>query len=231
MSELISVSSDKKEKIAANGNAIVIEANTAVVLTSAQYEDGIKLLDVAKDFQKAVKKVWDPVCDAANTAHKAATSARKEQIGPFMEAEKTIKGKLNEYDIEQERIAEVERKRQQKLRDDEAARILKEQDDKLAEALKLEQAGDTAGAEALVDDAADLQEEMESRPAPVIEKNTPSGVSYIDNWKAVITVPNAVPREYCIPDQSKLDKLAKAFKGENAPEGVKFVNNRTIRRA
>jgi len=231
MSELISVSSDKKEKIAANGNAIVIEANTAVVLTSAQYEDGIKLLDVAKDFQKAVKKVWDPVCDAANTAHKAATSARKEQIGPFMEAEKTIKGKLNEYDIEQERIAEVERKRQQKLRNDEEARMLKEQDEKLAWALEMEKAGDTEGAEALVDDAADLQEELESRPAPVIEKNTPGGVSYINNWKAKIINASIVPREFCIPDESKLNKLAKAMSGSGAPIGVEFYNDRTIRRA
>ena len=228
---ITTIPADEKEKIEANGNALVEQANTTVVLTPTQYQNGIKLLDVAKDFIKAVKKVWDPVCENANMAHKTATAARKDQLAPFAEVEKIIKGKLNAYDLEQERLRREEEARQQKLRQEATARLIKEQDEKLAEALRLEQEGKSGEAEALVDDAADIQEQFESMPAPVIEKNTPKGVSYIDNWKAVIIDPKAVPREYCIPDQRLLDKLAKALAGENAPAGVKYINDRTIRRA
>ena len=220
----------EKEKIEKNGNELVAQANTAVILTPAQYTSVIGLLDVTRDFQKAVKAVWDPVCESANKAHKSATKARADQIAPFMEAEKILKKKLNEFDQEQERIAREEETRRRKEKEERDRKLQEEQDRKLALAAELEKKGKVEEAQDLLEDAADIQDEIGIIPEPFIEKDVPKGVTYIDNWKAVVIDPWKVPAEFCIPDQKKLDQYAKMMKGENPPAGVRFVNERTIRR-
>ena len=221
----------EQDKTAENGKVILAEAKTTIVLTPEQYTIAVKRMNVAADFKKAVHDLMDPICDAANKSHKVTTTKRKDLLQPYEEAEKEYKTKLNDYDLEQERIRRAEEARQQKIRDDEAARIKKEQDEALAAALKLQEEGKPEEAEALVDDAADLQEQFEAMPEPVIEKNTPvGGVTFIDKWTAVITDPKAVPRKYCMPNQKLLDGYAKATKGDYPVAGVKFVNNRTVRR-
>ena len=220
----------EQERIAEQGVAITEQALATVILTPAHYESAVELLNVAAAFKAEVKAVFDPICDAANKAHKAATKARKDQMAPFIEAEKVIKERLNGYDLEQERIKRAEEARRERERREQEAKVRAEQDRLLEEAAKLEAEGKTDEAGALVDDAADIQDEFEAAPEIVVQTVTPKGVSYIDNWKAEIVNAVAVPRQYCTPDQRMLDNLAKGNKGENAPAGVRFVNNRTIRR-
>jgi len=219
-----------KKKNEENGHALVEQANQLIILTPGHYQKAVKGVDTAKAFQTAVKDVWDPVCDAANKAHKAATTGRKDQIEPFIKAEKIFKRLLNDHDLEQERLAAAE----QKLRDDERAKrdkeLLDEQNRKLKLAADLEKSGKVEEAQDQLEDAADIQDEIESIPEPYVEKATPSGMTYIDNWKAFIVDPKLVPREFCIPDQKKLDQYAKMMKGESAPAGVTFKNDRTSRR-
>ncbi len=233
MSNLIisTVVKEDQDNFDEKGIDCVAQANTTTILTAGQYSGAISLMKLYVAFQKAVKEVWDPVCDSMNKAHKTATAGRKGQLEPFIEAEKTIKKKMDVYDLEQERLRKVEQAKLDKIAEDERQRIQDEQDEKLAEALKMEAKGDTEGASELLEDAADLQEQLEV-PAQVAEKSTPKGgVTFINNWKFVVDDPHLIPREYCIPDQSKLNASAKATEGTAKIAGGHFVNDRTIRRA
>ncbi len=78
-----------------------------------------------------------------------------------------------------------------------------------------------------------IQKQMESgkpvtvKPAPAPQPKaveTPHGTGSMTKiWYAEIVNPDEVERLYCSPDQSKLDKLAKAMKDPKAaPKGVMF---------
>ena len=231
MNEIIiaSVPQDEQDRTERNGAELVEKAETSVILNGGQYRVVNELRKLVKEFQKKVKEVWDPVCDNANKAHKTATAARKEQMAPFIEAEGICKKKLNEYDQEQERIRAAEEARLRKIREEAEREAQAAQDAKLAEAARLDKEGKGEEATALLDDAVDIQNELDIRPELVVEKDVPTGVTYIDNWKAEIVRPQDVPREFCIPDEKKLNAMAKAMKGENAPAGVIFVNRRIVR--
>ena len=233
MSNLIisTVVKEDQDNFDEKGIDCVAQANTTTILTASQYSGAISSMNLYAAFQKAVKKVWDPVCDSMNKAHKTATAGRKGQLEPFIEAEKTIKKKMDVYDLEQERLRKVEQAKLDKIAEDERKRIQKEQDDKLEWALKMEAKGDTEGASDLLEDAADLQEEIESAPVQVAQKATPKGATFVNNWKFVVDDPRLIPRGYCVPDQSKLNATAKATEGAAKIAGGHCVNERTIRRA
>ena len=203
----------KKQEFQEKGTDIVSKAKSMMILSPALYQNAIKGVDIAKGFQVEVSKVWDPVCDAANKAHKAATKGRKDQVAPFIEAEQILKRKLNEYDLEQERIAREEAQRKAK----------EEADRKLLEAETLEEEDKTEEADELIETAA-----IEEKAANTVhvESGTPEGIRYQDNWKFIIDHPHMIPRDYCVPDQSKLDATAKASKGSATLTGGHCVNNR-----
>ncbi len=160
MSNLIisTVVKEDQDNFDEKGIDCVAQANTTTILTASQYSGAISSMKLYAAFQKAVKEVWDPVCDSMNKAHKTATAGRKGQLEPFIEAEKIIKGKLNVYDIEQERLRKIEQDKLDREAEAERKRIQKEQDDKLEWALKMEAKGDTEGANDMKEDATDMQE-------------------------------------------------------------------------
>ena len=131
------------------------------------------------------------------------------------EAEKLLKGLCSDYDREQARIAREEAERKAR----------EEADRKLAEAEKLAEEGKEEEAEKVIEQAA--IEEKQVAPPPPPPK--PKGITYVDNWKAVIVEPTLVPRQYCIPDQQALNKHAKANQGKIPIAGVEFVNERIVR--
>jgi len=212
------VPKEKQTELETKATALVKQAKDFAITTATEYERAIKGIDKAKAFQAEVKAVWDPVCDAANKAHKVATAGRKDQMAPFLEAEGILKGLCNEYSIEQDR----QRREAQKKIDDENRR---KEAAALKKAEELEAEGKTEEAEAVVEEAVIEVAKPASLP-PV----TPKGIVFVDNWKAEIVSPKDVPREYCMPDEKLLNKLAKERKGEFTCPGVQFVNDHTIRR-
>ncbi len=222
------VEKTEQDRLTENGASGLARAMDVVITLPGEYEDGIEYLDLAKAFQREVKKVWDPVCDASNRAHKAATAGRKEQLAPFAEAERIIKNKLNRYDLNQQRL---KREAEEKIRSDRAEadrKAREEADKKLEEAEALEAEGKTEEAEAVVEEAAREEKKVEAIPISTVETTTPDGILYQDKWEAEVLDEQQVPRRFCISDMKKLNQCAKDWEGKNAPAGVRFVNNRTI---
>lgn len=84
-----------------------------------------------------------------------------------------------------------------------------------------------------IEAAREKQKEAESasdRNVAVPDAPKPDDITYVDNWKARVTDESKLDRQYMVPDMEKLTKLAKAMKGENAPDGVEFFNDPIPRR-
>lgn len=98
---------EDQEVLAKEVDSVLEKANSIVITTFEQAEgarDYIK--DTIKYRRKKIKEKFDPICDAANVAHKTATSARKSLLDPLDKAEKMIKLAVGKYVMEQQAIAE-----------------------------------------------------------------------------------------------------------------------------
>jgi hypothetical protein len=55
-----------------------------------------------------------------------------------------------------------------------------------------------------------------------------SGVSFRETWAFEITDPNAIPREYLIPDTRKIQAIVSDQKEKTAIPGIKPVKQTTV---
>jgi len=88
-------------------------------------------LNGIKDLRKEVAETFDPVVQAAYAAHKAATAARKKVDEPLDQAERTIKGKIGDYQSGLRRIAEEQ---ERKALEAEEARLAAERECEIEQA-------------------------------------------------------------------------------------------------
>jgi len=146
--------------------SIVDQARAVTVKDSKTYTAAGILWKSIGDMIKEVKDTFDPICEAANRAHKEATSKRAKFLDPLTTAQKQVKQLMSNYaaererirkaeedrlrKIEEERITEERRKEQERL---EAERKV-EEDRLLAEAIAAEERGDKETAEILTEAAA-----------------------------------------------------------------------------
>ena len=81
---------------------VVRQANSLTIKNNIDYTAAYETLKRNKLGESKVKGVMDPICEAANKAHKKATTTRKENLQPYTEANKIIKEKMIEYAGENE---------------------------------------------------------------------------------------------------------------------------------
>ncbi len=191
---------------------------------------------LAKESLVLLKKAEDKVLvffkdikDAAFKAHRAISTKEAEQLKPIKDARNLMARLTYEYEqrLEQERrkaereAAEAEQRR----RDAEA----------LEQAAALADQGHAEVAELVIEQAI-------AAPAPVVSQPTKAvevaGVSTRENWQPVYVgaspgqtwkdltadqqagVMRMLPREYCMPDESKIRGVVKAMKGGTKIPGV-----------
>lgn len=211
----------------------VIEQAGAVVITSSETytKAGYFYKDIGTMI-KEVKDTFDPICDAANKAHKEATSKRAKYLDPLQAAYKKVKSLMSDYDAEQERIRRIEEDRLRKIAEEAERKRLEaerkaEEERILQAAIDAEAAGDKNVAEAILE-APVYQPEPEFIPAPVVPRSVPkiSGVSYRTIWSAEVVDVALIPRKYLVPDMVMLNKIASAEKERMSIPGVKVVSRR-----
>ena len=138
-------------------------------------------------------------------------------------AEKFIKDEMDGYDTAQQKKANEERIRLQKLADAEVAKQKKILDEKIARA-------EASGKTEKVEELKEQKENVVPIIAPVIapQVNKPAGISYRDKWTPEIINVNLVPREYLVPNMQAIEKIGQATKGSIPIPGVKFNYSRTV---
>ena len=101
----------------------LMNATTLTINNTQQHEKGVTLIRDIGALKDEIHKSCDPVCKAANIAHKEAVAQRNGFLLPLEEAENIIRVKISDWDKylarerkkEEARLAEISQKKREKL--------------------------------------------------------------------------------------------------------------------
>ena len=196
--------------------SIVDQAKTVKVIDVESYKSAGELWKSIGDMIREVKETFDPICDAANKAHKAATQKRASFLDPLEAVYKSVKRLMSDYDEAQERIRKAEEDR---LREIERKA---EEERRLQEAIILESEGQTEVAEAV------MAEPVYVAPV-VLPKATPKlqgGPVFQTRWDFEIIDVNLIPRTFMVPDLAKIRGQVTNLKEQANIPGVRAFPKR-----
>jgi hypothetical protein len=206
------------KNIETKSNDLVTQAQSTAIKTQGQYINAAEFLKSIKTLKKEIVGTFKPIIDKAYAAHKEACSQKNKYLSPLEGAEKLINNKMSDWDDEQER-----KRRLEQAKIDEKAR---KEAEKLAErAKKAEEKGNTEKADELKEQAQEKEIAV-----PVAPPATPKveGLSKRVIWKAKVTDPNKVPREYLTVNMTLLNTIARSTKGTLKVEGVEFYPEKSF---
>jgi len=196
--------------------SIVDQAKAVKVVDVESYRFAGELWKGIGDMIKEVKETFDPICEAANKAHKAATAKRALYLDPLTNAQRSVKQLMSTYDAEQERIRRAEEARLAEIARKE------EEERRLQEAITLEAQGESEVAEAV------MAERVYVAPV-VLPKATPKlqgGPVYREIWDFEIVDINLVPRQYMQPNTVAIGGVVRSLKGQTNIPGVRAFSKR-----
>lgn len=159
--------------------SVVERANAIRVTDSESYVQAGEAWKRLREMEKEARAVLNPVVDAAHRAHKQAVNLRNRIIGPLESTQRYIKGQMEAWDREQERLRlEEERRLAEEARRAEEARKAAELEEArrlrveeearlLAEAEQAEAAGNTVLAEAILEAGATQVEALNAEAAAI----------------------------------------------------------------
>lgn len=164
-----------EQQITESVESTIAPARKFLVIDNKTLLNANDILKAIKGRQKAVKEFFGPLVEAAHKTHKALTSKRKEVETPLVNAETYLKRQVGTYIQEQQR---KEREEQERLRQIE---IKKQEEAQLLAAKQAEDAGDNELAETIV-------EEEVYVPPPVVESSVPKlkNISMREAWKCEV---------------------------------------------
>ncbi len=201
-------------------------------VTEIEFQAGAITIDTDDDYQRAaefgrmlkrrtidVKEFWKPMKEAAHKAHAEICGKEKSMLQPLAKAERILKQTMGAY------VAEQERKRREA---EEAARkaAQEEAERKIAEAIELEEKGDTAAAEAAVEEA-EIMDSAASMVSVAAEKPKAIGVTDKKDWEIVAIDSDKVPTSFMGVDIRPVDtaavmRLIRMSKGQASIPGIQF---------
>ena len=163
-----------------------------------------------KETQKFVKDYFEDARASTYKAYKEVTDQIKFFIGKLEKAEKAVKRKVSDYQMEQERVRREEERR------------LAEEARKKEEERRLAQAIETG-------DEEDLDTPIETPAIKVEGPRKMEGVSYVDRWTYEIQDVSQIPREFLIPDERKIRSYVTNLKDRAKIPGVRVYSDKTVR--
>lgn len=204
---------------------------------------------------KSIEALFKPICEQRYIHWKRATELRGLKLQPFEAVKKRASELIGAYDQEQEKIRRAEEQRLQLEAEAEARRIANEQrllaeaeakriaeEQALADAVVLEAAGDTKGAEAVLNNPAPVPVYIPPVfvPPVIVQKTIPKtpGKSSVTNWawrvkqsqkchapaphkpEECSTCLEEVPRQYLILNTQMIGQLVRAMKDKTAISGI-----------
>lgn len=165
------------------------------VSNNDEYEAAAEFRRTVKLFISEVEERFAEPKASAWATHKAITKLEKETLEGPREAEAMVTRKVTAY------LDEQEKKRQEKERKLEAERLKELGRDKQATAV-LEGRRDVTGVSI-------------ASSVPKVE-----GLTTRQNWKFRIVDEKKIPREYLIPDETKIGQMVRTMKGDTNIPGI-----------
>jgi hypothetical protein len=206
----------KTNEIEVKALSIVDQAKAVKVVDIESYKYAGELWKSIGDMIKEVKATFDPICEAANKAHKAATAKRASFLDPLESVYRSVKRLMSDYDAEQERIRrEAEEKLREQARKEEEERRLKE-------AIALEESGQKEVAEAVMETPVYVAPVVIPKAVPKME----GGPVFRTVWKFRIVNQNIIPRQYLKVDEVAIGGVVRALKGQTNIPGIEPYEER-----
>jgi len=219
---------NQEQELKTEALTLVEHAKVIKIIDQRSYDDATSLLTkTIIPFKERIVEFFEPMRKAAHAAYQTILDKKKEHLGPVEQAEKTVKDAIRKWDDEQERIRQELQAKAQKEAEQKAI------EERNQEAMMAEHLG--------------LSEEnvSEIMSAPVTAVAAPvdrtyeraRGIGSRDNWKCKVNdikalcraVANGkVPAEYVLPNQSALDKRAKADKSLMLIPGCVSYNDSVV---
>lgn len=200
-----------------------------------------KLARLRRDTEAAKKARRDPYTSLLN----AISGEYEAPLRVLKTAEESLDGGLKKWIMaERKRQEELNRKREEERRQEvlRAAKLAEEARLAEAEAVATHQAAVAADDRDLHETTYELVEAADQKAAesaehferaaelaiPVQSYQPVKGIHTREVWFARVVDELLVPREHMIPDNAKLDRLAKAIKGPSNIPGVEFYAETTV---
>lgn len=238
---------------AERSSALILETRqrAAAITDTASYQAAADLSANIKRAIKHLEAVGGPLVKKTWDAYKEAKGLLDARLRPYQEAETIIKNGLRTYDdrIAAEQAA-IEAENQRRAREhaekvwqeeQAAAKRKRDEDEALAKAMKAEEAGNKAKADAILETIQPTPPPAPPPPPPPVQvaplRPAAAGVSYRDNWKAEVVDLMALVKavasgqasiDYLMPNNAMLNSLAKSKKETMAVPGVKAWNDRVV---
>lgn len=227
-------------------------AQSLKIDSPAMYASAARELQEIKGRAKALDEKRKAITAPLDAAKKAVMDLFRSPLATLEQAESVIKRAIVAWDSEQERLRkaeemrlrEVARKERERLEAE--ARKAEEVARKKSEELKLKAeaqaaAGNVEKANALLekasatlesasDKAAALQQQASIVQAPTVvrEQSKVAGISMRTLWRARVVDASLVPREYMLPNETALNKVAEATKGSIKIPGVEIYSEQSV---
>ena len=221
-SSALATESAEEKSLSSTVSMIELKAEAMQVDSDLSYSAAAEFLKQIKSAQKKVKEYWEPLRVSAKRAYDDVLAKKKEMTEPIENAEKTLKRKMSDYTMEQQRRA---REEEERLRREAQAEI----DRKLEEAAKLEEQGDAAGADFAMAEA-EVYDQYAAVVAVKPQQPKISGVSTSKTWKIKSIDASKVPVffngvELRPVDTAAVLRLIKSSKGQISIPGVEIAED------
>lgn len=185
-------------------------------------EEGLQVVNTiklaARKLRNNIKKVFEPLKKQAYGSYKNILDQWKEIEAPVIKVERSCDRLLSEYFAEQRRKREEAEKERLK----EIQKRKEEEEKRLQEALKAEAEGDREKAEQIINKSAEEEKAVQSSVV-IPEKPKLDKIHSRKDYDFEITDPEALPREYMMPNEALIRKVVKASKGKISIPGIRVI--------
>lgn len=187
------------------------EQNLTIADNLAKVKGEIKRLDTdRRSFTDPINKVIDAIIARYNLA-----------INPLKAYEIAAKNVMADWNTrERNRVA----KENERLRLQAEEKASKEAERLAARAEKAEAKGNAQKAEEL----RQMAENVQSAPAPVVQQQKASGVSFKTVWEIEVTDHSLIPVVYMIPDVDRIKKVVNAMAGKMEIPGIRIIEKQVV---
>lgn len=220
MSESLTIATPDTKHVETQAHEIAAAAKSIQVADAGSYASAGEFLRRVKSARQVLAATFDGAIRKAHEAHKAMLAAKNMHDAPLTEAENLVKRKMSAWSQEQERIRREEeaRLRQEALR--------RAEEERLAQAEALEAQGQQEAAEAILDVPVAAAPVVVPKSVPKVE-----GVYETKRWTFEVVNEDLIPREYMMPDTTKIGQYARMMGDKAQMPGVEFkqVTSQTVR--
>lgn len=200
--------------------AACVEISDQISLSAADELRKSALAMIAK-----IRETFDPQIKKADTLHSSLIAERKKFLDPLDRAVSILKKKIADYLYAQDQ-KRLEAERINALAEKKARQEAEKTIDK---AHDLVEAGKPAQADAVIEKGFTKANEILAA-APVIPEKPVVQATFKPIWKFRIVDVNKIPRDYMMPDSTKIGIMVRAFKEEAAAKipGIEVYPERSI---